>query len=244
MTAAQLMAHRGYATRYPENTREAISAAVSAGAELVEFDVQLTADEVPILLHDVDFMRTGNDPRNVLTTDLAAVESISVAEATKFGDTFAGVTAPTLADVVEDLATWPHVTAFVELKRHSLEHFGVATVLDAVTAVLQPVIDQCVLISFNADCLYAWRERMATPIGWALRQYDAEHLKVARDLAPEYLFCNQTRLPHPNEALWVGAWDWVVYEIVDPEVARALLDRGVAIIETKDYADMAIALRD
>ena len=49
----ELVAHRGYAARYPENTRESLAAAVRAGARFLEFDVQLSADGVPVLLHDV-----------------------------------------------------------------------------------------------------------------------------------------------------------------------------------------------
>jgi len=39
MSHPELVAHRGYAFRYPENTLLAIKAAVDAGAKFVEFDV-------------------------------------------------------------------------------------------------------------------------------------------------------------------------------------------------------------
>ncbi len=240
----QLLAHRGYAARYPENTREAISAAVAAGASLVEFDVQLTRDRVPILLHDADFARTGGNPASVLDLDYAEVESITVEEADKFGDAFAGIRAPRLAEVVVDLAGWEQVTAFVELKRHSLKRFGVDAVLDVVLPILAPVIDQSVLISFNAEVLYAAKQRLPIRTGWALRRYDKASRRLAEDLLPDYLFCNQTRLPSGSGALWQGSWDWVVYEIVEPQAARKLAARGVAVIETKDYAGMALALKD
>ncbi|HEY9197768.1 MAG TPA: glycerophosphodiester phosphodiesterase family protein, partial [Gammaproteobacteria bacterium] len=47
-----LIAHRGYAARHPENTLSALQAAVAAGARWLEFDVQLSADHEPVLLHD------------------------------------------------------------------------------------------------------------------------------------------------------------------------------------------------
>ena len=47
-----IVAHRGYAWRYPENTLEAFQAAVDVGARWVEVDVQLY-DGVPVLSHDV-----------------------------------------------------------------------------------------------------------------------------------------------------------------------------------------------
>ena len=53
-----VVAHRGASARCPENTLEAFDAAVSAGADVVELDVRLTADGVPVVLHDYDLSRT------------------------------------------------------------------------------------------------------------------------------------------------------------------------------------------
>lgn len=47
-----LVAHRGCAARYPENTLAAVAAALQEGACCVEVDVQLSADRVPVLMHD------------------------------------------------------------------------------------------------------------------------------------------------------------------------------------------------
>ncbi|WP_280670139.1 MULTISPECIES: glycerophosphodiester phosphodiesterase [unclassified Kitasatospora] len=46
------VAHRGDPYRHRENTLPAIAAALAAGADAVEVDVQLTRDGVPVLLHD------------------------------------------------------------------------------------------------------------------------------------------------------------------------------------------------
>lgn len=239
-----LLAHRGYAAQYPENTLEALSAAVEAGATLLEFDIQLTRDHVPILLHDADFSRTGNSSARAMDIDFTQTQNIPVGEVGKFGQTFAAVRAPALTAVVEALKGWSDVTAFVEIKRQSLEHFGVADVLNAVLPVISPVINQCVVISFNAEVLFELKERLDLKTGWALRRYAEDSRRMAEQLAPDYLFCNETKLPPRSESLWPGAWEWVVYEIVDPPLARDLIERGVGIIETKDYANMANALRD
>ena len=52
MDIPELVAHRGYALHYPENTLIGIEAAIRAGARYVEVDVQLSADKVPVLFHD------------------------------------------------------------------------------------------------------------------------------------------------------------------------------------------------
>ncbi len=53
-----MVAHRGASSTHPENTLESFDAALSAGAQMVELDVRLTADGVPVVLHDPDVSRT------------------------------------------------------------------------------------------------------------------------------------------------------------------------------------------
>jgi glycerophosphoryl diester phosphodiesterase len=53
-----IVAHRGDCFGAPENTLEAARLAWKAGADAWEFDVQLTRDGVPILLHDESLLRT------------------------------------------------------------------------------------------------------------------------------------------------------------------------------------------
>ena len=51
-------AHRGFhQSPFVENTLEAMIEAQKRGAEMVEFDVQLTKDQVPVLFHDPDLFR-------------------------------------------------------------------------------------------------------------------------------------------------------------------------------------------
>ncbi len=46
--------HRGSRGTHPENTFPAFEEAVSAGAQVLELDLQLTADDVPVVTHDPD----------------------------------------------------------------------------------------------------------------------------------------------------------------------------------------------
>lgn len=53
-----IIGHRGAAGVAPENSLEALRAGVEAGADMLEFDVHLTIDRVPVLIHDNNLMRT------------------------------------------------------------------------------------------------------------------------------------------------------------------------------------------
>ncbi len=237
-----LVAHRGYAAAFPENTESALAAAVAAGARYIEFDVQLTRDGVPVLLHDESFLRTAGVDVLVHDLDAADLGRLDVGEPARFGSRYTGTTVMPLSRAAELLADWPGVRAFVEIKRQSLAKFGAASVVDAVLAALEPVLDQCIIISFVAEALRVARERCPVPVGWAVRRWDAESRRAAETLAPEYLFCNVDKLPADPAEDWHGPWQWVVYEITDPDVALALVSRGMTFIETMAIAEMQSAL--
>jgi glycerophosphoryl diester phosphodiesterase len=56
----EIIAHRGYSGRAPENTLAALEAAVAAGADAVEFDLHTAACGTPVLFHDGMLSRTTN----------------------------------------------------------------------------------------------------------------------------------------------------------------------------------------
>ena len=53
-----LVAHRGDPLRHPENSVEGFISALRTGVDAVEFDVRLTRDAVPVIMHDADVSRT------------------------------------------------------------------------------------------------------------------------------------------------------------------------------------------
>lgn len=51
MNSFEIVAHRGVATQYPENTIPAFLRAIELGADAVELDVRLTKDKIPVIYH-------------------------------------------------------------------------------------------------------------------------------------------------------------------------------------------------
>ena len=239
----RFVAHRGWAARYPENTLESLTAAVDIGARYIEFDVQLTRDQVPVLLHDDNFARTAGVGRSVFDLDAADLASIEVNEADRFGDKFSNVHVPLLEQIASALAAWPDVTAFVELKRQSVAHFGTATMARQVLEQLQPVLDRCVAISFIHEAVMEVRQRVDIPIGWVIRTWDDQNRAAAEAAAPEYLFCKHTILPKNNSPAWPGPWNWVCYGVSDLPHAMALAKRGVDFISTFEISELLTSAR-
>ena len=67
----EIIAHRGFSASAPENTLAAFEAAILAGADRVEFDVQLTRDGAPVILHDdlLDRTTSGKGPVEAISLD-------------------------------------------------------------------------------------------------------------------------------------------------------------------------------
>ncbi len=236
------MAHRGYAGVYPENTIEAIKAAGEAGIRLIEFDIQLSSDRVPVVLHDADLQRTTGVARSIFATDMADLRSIEANYSELFGDIYSGIQLPTLEATLALLEVNPDWLFFIEVKRASIEHFGAAEVVEQLLPLIYQFLPQCVLISFDYDFLLEVTRRSDVHLGWVLDDYSESMHDKARALDPEYLIVNHKRLPPVDEPLWQGAWQWACYEVTDAAHARSLYARGVDIVSSMVAPDLQLAL--
>lgn len=102
--AHPVIAHRGASGPYPENTLLAFAKGLEQGADAIELDVRVTADGVPIVLHDATLERTTNGAGPAARVSLAEVRRL---------DAGRGERVPTLADV---LARFPSTPLVVEIK--------------------------------------------------------------------------------------------------------------------------------
>jgi glycerophosphoryl diester phosphodiesterase len=234
-----LLAHRGWASRYPENSRVGIEAALEAGVAWVELDVQLSADHVPMVIHDPDLQRTAGIAGPVSRLSMTELAAVSIHDPARFGSRFDGELLPRLADIVTLLQGWPAARAFVEIKRESAEAHGVDDTVALVLDVLAPVRERCVLISFVERAVMAARRLNAPATGWILNYYDDDSHRLADAMAPDYLICDHRKLPAAPATLWSGPWCWGSYEVTDVEHALALARRGVQVIESMAAGDLA-----
>jgi len=60
-----IIGHRGASTVAPENTMAAFREAIAVGADGIEFDVRLTRDGVPVVIHDSTLRRTARLPHHI-----------------------------------------------------------------------------------------------------------------------------------------------------------------------------------
>jgi glycerophosphoryl diester phosphodiesterase len=80
-----IVAHRGDAEHFPENTLPALEAAWRRGIVHVEFDVQLSADGVPFVIHDASLERTTHGTGDVRLTMSGQLDGIDAGDPARFG---------------------------------------------------------------------------------------------------------------------------------------------------------------
>ncbi|NND64547.1 MAG: hypothetical protein HKM24_01165 [Gammaproteobacteria bacterium] len=241
-TSSQLLAHRGYRACYPENTLASIRAAVEAGAQIIEFDVQLTRDLVPVVVHDVNLKRTSGVDMSVPISNAETVCNVSVHEPDRFGDRFEPSYMATLQAVIDYLKDFPEVRVFVEPKRESIGIYKPSVMLDQMDPILAPIRDRCVVVSFSLDCVYECARRNQIgeggQFGWVLRHWDDSSRALAGILKPDVLSASYQLIPKTKLALWSGPWSWYVYGADDIETANELAELGVNIIGTDDIGSL------
>lgn len=238
MDKLPLIAHRGYPALYPENTRIGLEAALKAGADFIEFDVQLSSDRVPLLLHDVNLKRTTGFNGRVTDIPYAQIDKLCAGEKKRFGNKFLNESIPTLKAAIELIRLWPNVTAFVEIKPGAIFRFGVEQTVDLVLKTLEPVHQQCVIISSHMESLLYTRNNGLNSIGWIFDNWTPALIERIESLAPDYVFVNYKRIPNSIEHLSNVSWQWALYEISDPELALSWFARGADLIETNMFEKM------
>ncbi len=102
--ARPLIAHRGASGDYPENTLLAFEQGLAQGADALEFDVRVSADGVPVVIHDASVDRT--------TGGTGPVSDYAVRELGRL-DAGSGEPVPTLEEV---LGRFPDAPLIIEIK--------------------------------------------------------------------------------------------------------------------------------
>jgi glycerophosphoryl diester phosphodiesterase len=136
-----IASHRGGHLKAPENSLAAIDEAVAAGADVVEVDVQVSADGVPFILHDRMLERTTNGTGRAADKTYAELRKLRL----KGGDT----PPPTLLELLRH--SCGRVLVDLDMKT---DHFA------PVVAIVQglDMVDQVMLFDTDGGLLRAARE--------------------------------------------------------------------------------------
>jgi glycerophosphoryl diester phosphodiesterase len=99
MRRPAVIAHRGASADAPENTMAAFALAVKAGADAIELDAQLTADDELVVFHDATLSRTTDGRGRIADKTLAELADLDAGG--YFGASYRGERIPHLVDVLD-----------------------------------------------------------------------------------------------------------------------------------------------
>ncbi|HWL53034.1 MAG TPA: glycerophosphodiester phosphodiesterase family protein [Chthoniobacteraceae bacterium] len=111
-----LCAHRGCHPKFPENTVPAFEEAARLGAQMVEFDVQMTRDGALVILHDPTLDRTTDGSGLLREMSLASVRNLSIKAA---DGQPTGLRIPTLEEALQCLPR--HLWINCQIKENDAE---------------------------------------------------------------------------------------------------------------------------
>ena len=118
-----IYAHRGNSGEAPENTLEAFRQAIAIGADGVEFDVQLTKDGVPVVIHDETVNRTTDGVGAVQDLTLQQIQALDAGK--WLAAKYSGERIPTLEAVLALLKD-SGLRINIELKTNRVPYPGIA----------------------------------------------------------------------------------------------------------------------
>lgn len=109
LPARGVCAHRGASSVFPENTLPAFKEAGRLGAHMIEFDVYLTKDKQPVIMHDPTVDRTTDGAGKVRDLTLEEIKKLDAGSWK--APQYAGLTVPTLDEAlaVMPLNVWLNV---------------------------------------------------------------------------------------------------------------------------------------
>lgn len=144
-----IYAHRGASKEAPENTMPAFELAFKQGAQGIETDVQLTKDQIPVLIHDEKVNRTSNYKGYV--KDFTYQELSQLDFGSWHSSKYKGATIITLDSFLEWIQHKP-LWINIELKTNVFEYKGIEDiVLERIKKY--NVYDRTVCSSFNPNTI-------------------------------------------------------------------------------------------
>ena len=245
--AIGVAAHRGDSYNHYENTMTAFRAAEAAGADMIETDVRLTKDLVPILLHDDKVNRTTSGAGEAKDMTYAEISCLNAGDED----------APEKIPLFEEFLSWvkdTDLTVNIEIKEYYTEGNEERSLL-CVERVIELVEkygmgDRILINSFDAYlleyCYKKWGKRY--PLHGFYPYSIMSNMDKTSIEPAEYLFC-ACIFDTKNKALYdtlkeKGVEPWIGASVTQSALLRLAIKNGARLITTNFPSDLIRNLKE
>ncbi|WP_295067418.1 glycerophosphodiester phosphodiesterase family protein [Ruminococcus sp.] len=149
LTRTQVTAHRGFSHVAPENTLPAFQAAIDSGADYIELDVQLTADDQLVVFHDELLDRTTNGHGMLKNFTYEQIQQLSAGSWFGKDGEFDDVKIPLFTEVLDLVGN--DIMLNIEIKRSGEPKKTAERVVELVKEY--GIANSCYITSFSYDAL-------------------------------------------------------------------------------------------
>ena len=226
-TYPKVIAHRGGGTLAPENTIAAMQCGLAYGFHAVEFDVMLSKDGVPVLMHDPVFGRTVRGNGGVATT--LAADLLQMDAGCWFAECFVGERIPSY-EAVFSFCQQHGIWMNVEIKPVPGYEKETGRTVARVSKELLALGGNCPLFSsFSFEALVcAKQEAPGIPRGFLSDQIAPDWLNALQELDAVALHTNQKYLTAAMAAeIKAAGYGLLCYTVNTPERATEICAWGV-----------------
>tara|TARA_R110000868_G_scaffold1211_2_gene9323 strand:+ start:44545 stop:45384 length:840 start_codon:yes stop_codon:yes gene_type:complete len=142
-----VIAHRGASSYAPENTHSAFKLAIEMEAEMIELDISLTKDGIPVVVHDETVDRTTSASGLVSSFTLKELKELETGA--WFNEKFIGEPFPTLEEVLT--YTKDKIAVNIEVKTEAVTDFPIGGIVEKALKIVNEagVSDQVIFSSFD-----------------------------------------------------------------------------------------------
>ncbi|WP_195269825.1 glycerophosphodiester phosphodiesterase [Eubacterium sp. 1001713B170207_170306_E7] len=226
LSGPQVTGHRGNSTEAPENTRAALEAAITNGADYVEIDIAETKDGVLVVSHDNNLKRVSGQDIDIWNSTYDALKNIDIGS--WFSPEFSGERLMTLDEAIETCRG--KVKMNIELKPTSHDHEFVEKAVAVVQN--QHFKDDCILASLDYPTIERVKQidsSVRTAYISAIAYGDIDTLPVDA-FSIEATFVNKTLV----EAVHRQNKDIYVWTVDNEDLIDDMIDLNVDNIITDD----------
>ncbi len=230
-----VIAHRGASAYYPENTMAAFRGAVEMGADMIELDVLISRDNIPVVFHDAKLDRKSDGKGLVSEYTLQELKQLDAGS--WFDPRFKGEKIPSLEEVL--IYTRDKIALNIEIKTEAVsespENGIERKVIDLVRKY--DMTDKVIISSFDyrvIDRFAAMAPEIKTALLYERRQ---SHGRTPTELVSDYRadafnFSVRQMADNWTEALNRKSIPFFVYTVNDPEAMKTVISKGAKGIFT------------